>query len=176
MLLNNMLDKIVTMFCRPNLEIQTLLAMAIFRAPSAYLPPEYILRKFQMLLYFIVIVNKLLCIPSSHYWLRETSATTPALDENHKAELDYLKRKIIWNIELSKEKEQEKKKEISKFHESFKLNSKLKYLKLERSACIIFLYFSSFKRKVWNNELIQCRHEGTIHSWLHLVSYRDMIL
>ena len=61
-----------------------------------------------MLLYFLVIVNKLLCIPSSHYCLNETSATTPAPNENHKAELDYLKRKIIQNIELSIEKEQKK--------------------------------------------------------------------
>ena len=129
-----------------------------------------------MLLYFLVIVNKLLCISSSHYWLKEASATTPAPNENHKAELDYLKRKIIWNVELSIEKEQKKKKFWARHHESFKLNSKLMYLKLERSVCITFLFFSSFKQKVWNNELIQCHHEGTIHSWLHLVPYRYMIL
>ena len=39
MLLNNILDKVVTMFCRQTLEIQKLLAMTIFRALSAYLPP-----------------------------------------------------------------------------------------------------------------------------------------
>ena len=27
---------------------------------------------------------------------------------------------------------------------------------------------SRFKRKVWNDEFIQCHHEGTVHSWLHL--------
>ena len=39
MLLNNILDKVVTMFCRPNLEIQKLLAMTIFHAVSTYLLP-----------------------------------------------------------------------------------------------------------------------------------------
>ena len=125
MLLKNILDKVVTMFFRPNLESQKLLAMTIFCALSAYLPPQYIFRKFPMLLYFLVIVNKLPCIPSSHYWMKKASVTTPAPDENHRVELYHLKRKIIWNIEIPIEHESKKKKSGARHHQSFRLNSKL---------------------------------------------------
>ena len=48
-----------------------------------------------MLLYFLVIVNRLLCIPSFHYCLKKASTITPAPNENNKAELDYLKKKHV---------------------------------------------------------------------------------
>ena len=63
---------------------------------------------------------------------------------------------------------EKKKKSGAWHHQSFKI----KYLKLEWPICIpVFLYFSRFERNDWNNELIQCHHEGTMHSWLHVVPY-----
>ena len=65
-----------------------------FLAPSAYLP-LFIPQKFPMLLYFSVIVNKLLCIPSFYYKLKKASTTTPATYENHKVEVEFLRKKNI---------------------------------------------------------------------------------
>ena len=124
MLLNNILDKVVTMFCRPNLEIQKLLAMTIFRAVSVYLLPFssnvsdvaiFLSNCKQTSLYsFIPLVVEE--SQRNHACSRWRSQSSTLLSE---------KKNNLKHRNLNRKWIEKKKKSGAWHHQSFRLNSKL---------------------------------------------------
>ena len=128
MLLNNILDKVVTMFCRPNLQIQKLSTMAIFRAASLFTAIEYSSKVSNVAIFLSS------CKQTSFYFL-----ITLLVEESQRSQ-SWSQWKSRSKTLLSKKKNNLKRRNITRkwiekikksgacrHHRSFNLNSKLSW-------------------------------------------------